>query len=475
MRRRAGGARTLLDAGSAGAQYAGLIVLAALILGSLYAVGVPERVRGKTSSALCRILGSNCPPEDQVRKGLPGNAPRAAGPAIPNSCVVSQDTKSHTSSYKILAVKHAESKSTMVQRNQDGSVAVLNTQQKGTGVDVRGGFGGELNGVGADATAGFSSVPANRTTATMTFPDEATHAWYDRELKKTLAEKDRNIWTLGMTAVPKYSNEEARDRVQREWNRAHPGRPIRRAVLHADGTDSGADADASFGPAKATGSKGSGFYQGTKVDDMGTPDDPKDDETTGYYEMSGYDEGEAGANLPSGHLKEGAGGRVYGRRDSSSFISITSKHGKPATLTVTERRPWVVGAKVGARQAAGKETGTGNRQWTYGGVTSTETVVDLRKHPDVFTKWRAAYATDRGPASMAAYDRAVRAYGSSARTDYRRREFGKGGVSGSATAALELVAGDRAANDDHWDLQDARYRRPGEKAWRPWVACGVKR
>lgn len=50
------------ETGASLVEYAGLIVLAGLILGALVAIGIPGKVEAACSSALCRILGEkNCP------------------------------------------------------------------------------------------------------------------------------------------------------------------------------------------------------------------------------------------------------------------------------------------------------------------------------------------------------------------------------------------------------------------------------
>ena len=49
------------DGGAGVAEYAGLVVLAALILGALYAVGIPSKVETGVGTALCKIMGgSDC-------------------------------------------------------------------------------------------------------------------------------------------------------------------------------------------------------------------------------------------------------------------------------------------------------------------------------------------------------------------------------------------------------------------------------
>lgn len=49
------------DGGAGAAEYAGLIVVAALILGALWSIGVPEKISTHVPPALCRILGGdNC-------------------------------------------------------------------------------------------------------------------------------------------------------------------------------------------------------------------------------------------------------------------------------------------------------------------------------------------------------------------------------------------------------------------------------
>src|SRR5262245_41991863 len=44
------------DTGAGAAEYAGLVVLAALILGALVAAGVPQKVTPRVSAAICEIL-----------------------------------------------------------------------------------------------------------------------------------------------------------------------------------------------------------------------------------------------------------------------------------------------------------------------------------------------------------------------------------------------------------------------------------
>lgn len=78
------------DRGASAAEYAGLIVLAALILGALYATGVVNTVGDRTGQAVCRILRTgNCattrPPRADGNGGptpglLPTAPPRATEP-----------------------------------------------------------------------------------------------------------------------------------------------------------------------------------------------------------------------------------------------------------------------------------------------------------------------------------------------------------------------------------------------------------
>jgi len=53
--------RLRTDSGAGTLEYAGLVVLAAMILGALFATGLPRTLTARTSVALCRILGGrNC-------------------------------------------------------------------------------------------------------------------------------------------------------------------------------------------------------------------------------------------------------------------------------------------------------------------------------------------------------------------------------------------------------------------------------
>lgn len=82
--------RRAADRGASAVEYSGLIVLAALILGALYAIGIPAKVTSSVSTALCEILheSAKCgdsPPkangQPQPRRSDGGqNRPRPADP-----------------------------------------------------------------------------------------------------------------------------------------------------------------------------------------------------------------------------------------------------------------------------------------------------------------------------------------------------------------------------------------------------------
>lgn len=76
------------DRGASAAEYAGLIVLAALILGTLYATGVVDTIGDRTGQAICRILDNGgCATSQPPRAGgnggpTPGLLPTAP-PTVP--------------------------------------------------------------------------------------------------------------------------------------------------------------------------------------------------------------------------------------------------------------------------------------------------------------------------------------------------------------------------------------------------------
>lgn len=89
------------DAGVSVLEYAGLVVLAAVLIGALVATGVPRTVASRTSVALCRILGGrNCgrgsprpraaPSPRPCDRPTPGPtaaaAPVSGRPLVPTSC-----------------------------------------------------------------------------------------------------------------------------------------------------------------------------------------------------------------------------------------------------------------------------------------------------------------------------------------------------------------------------------------------------
>lgn len=76
------------DTGASAIEYAGLIVLAAVLLGGLYATGVTTEVESACKSALCKILGGNCPQETSA-KSAP-NMPYPPGPTGRSSPTPSQ-------------------------------------------------------------------------------------------------------------------------------------------------------------------------------------------------------------------------------------------------------------------------------------------------------------------------------------------------------------------------------------------------
>lgn len=71
------------DRGASALEYAGLIVLAAVILGGLYAIGIPEKVSSGVGTALCRILNEdNCGGRQPSANGSPTSGPgQSSGPA----------------------------------------------------------------------------------------------------------------------------------------------------------------------------------------------------------------------------------------------------------------------------------------------------------------------------------------------------------------------------------------------------------
>lgn len=466
------------DIGATVTEYAGLVVVAALLVGALVAAGVPERLAARTGETICRIFGYACPrhvakPPPAHPPGDPDEPGKKNLAALPNSCVVSQDVKTNTSEWKVVVVKHSHSTATIVLRNRNGSVSVIGNSEGGTGLDLRAGDGVEFGGVGVDATLGASQLLTNRTLGTTTFPSEKAHAWYDKEVKQKQAELMRRYAQAGALIRPGRTRlEEVRDEVQKEWNHAHPDQPIRRSVMHADGVDSNTGLETTFGPAKASYTKTHGIYQGTTVDDMGTPDDRKDDQTTAYYEFSDSDQAEAGTDALGDKISVGPTGRIYGKRESQLRLSVVSQHGKPVQLVQSWRRPWVDGVKGSLKGKKGG-SGSGKGDWSQGGVSTEETVVDLKKHPEVYKQWLGTYLGKRAGESEDAYRRSLKAYGSTTRVDYARHTT-SGGFDGSVTAGLEWAAGGNKKEHDRWDLNSAEYKKPGEDTWRPWVACAKK-
>lgn len=83
MTRRVHG-RSSSERGASLVEYAGLIVLAALILGSLVAIGIPQKVSSGVGSAICRIFDQeNCGKQQPSASGGSPNAPARSNPAQP--------------------------------------------------------------------------------------------------------------------------------------------------------------------------------------------------------------------------------------------------------------------------------------------------------------------------------------------------------------------------------------------------------
>lgn len=69
------------DGGAGMAEYAGLVVLAALILGALVAIGVPSHLEAGVSSAICRVFqGGNCGKPEASGKNPGGQNPGGQNP-----------------------------------------------------------------------------------------------------------------------------------------------------------------------------------------------------------------------------------------------------------------------------------------------------------------------------------------------------------------------------------------------------------
>lgn len=484
------------DSGAAALQYAGLIVLAGLILGSLVAIGLPGKVRVYTRWAICRILGGSCRPPAALPpggSGTPGDqgtpspgpsggsggknppwAPEGGNPvALPNSCAVSQDIKATTTTGKLVLVRATGTTVTVVQLSDDGSVSTIGVKQNGKGLDLHAGIGIGWGTV-ADATIGVSALSSDKAMTVTTFPSERAHAWFDREKKDRMAEKTGNPWTLGLLKSPKYSEEEVTDQLQKEWNAEHPDAPIKRAVMHADGTDNSADADVTFGPLlKANAGVSQAEFAGSRVDDMGTPDDPGDDQTTAVYERWDNLYGEFGSETYGKH-GFGVDGRIYGRRDPVSITAVTYKGNKPIKLDVVSRRQWVAGARLGLHRGKGnpqKGNWAGGRyEWSKGGVSLEETIVDLTEHPEAARQWEAANGPGGGDDAAKALNESLASDGITTRIDYTRRQ-NNSGWAGTIADGLEWASAGHTSVHEEWSLDDAEYRKPGEKEWRPWVTC----
>lgn len=83
MTRRVRG-RSGRERGASLVEYAGLIVLAALILGSLVAIGIPQKVSSGVGSAICRIFDQeNCGKQQPSASGGSPAGPARSGPAQP--------------------------------------------------------------------------------------------------------------------------------------------------------------------------------------------------------------------------------------------------------------------------------------------------------------------------------------------------------------------------------------------------------
>lgn len=84
MTRRANG-RSSGQRGASLVEYAGLIVLAALILGSLVALGIPGKISSGVGSAICRIFDQgNCGKQQPSASGRSPNGPAGTRPAQPS-------------------------------------------------------------------------------------------------------------------------------------------------------------------------------------------------------------------------------------------------------------------------------------------------------------------------------------------------------------------------------------------------------
>lgn len=78
------------DRGASAAEYAGLVVLASVVLGALVSAGIPGKVAGGTGQALCTILHTrDCAPGQAGRTGPanPGTTPEALPSARPSASV----------------------------------------------------------------------------------------------------------------------------------------------------------------------------------------------------------------------------------------------------------------------------------------------------------------------------------------------------------------------------------------------------
>lgn len=490
--------RKAADTGASIVEYAGLIVLAALIVGALVALGLPGRVADGVRDALCQVFEQRrCPVPDAKQK------PALRNPYKPASCLRNQSLAATDHNFKVIAYRRNHNKTTMTQRNSDGSINETTSGTGGNGVDLGGSFGGKVKAdkYGVDLSAGFDVLATSAHSTQLSFkgnrrlgltPDQQRSRYHSTVLQR------RRQLTNELAEDPDRSSDPD---FRRRWNEV-PTDTARELGVHTSvfvggGEDVKIKASGSLDLAGVEGAVEGDQVDGASIDDNGTAD-RRDDITTvkfthtakvsgsGGITASPFPEGKWGAQLPR------AKGNLSGEYSPVTSYQVKFRGGKPTQLVMT--RQVITSAGAGFNYGLGGKHGQGgqNDGQMIGTVSSQNVTVDLTQHPEVYASLRdylnksredpSRHPTGRGKdADKMAHDEAVSkaaarlnnqagSYGQLSQVDYDRK-VRTTGPSGSVSWWVELAAGEWTETNDNWTAKDARYFDRGQGKWVSWPEC----
>lgn len=158
------------ERGEAAISYAAILVLAAALIGVLFASGIVTGFSRDVMTAICRIF--NISDTGCGAAGPPGAAPRPPGQPEMSTCLRLEQSHSSTNNVDLLVYRRREYSGSSVDQYGDGSIVVTTTQGSGNGWGLTAGYGGGFK-IGGVGSAGASTSAAGRSGPASSRPPSA--------------------------------------------------------------------------------------------------------------------------------------------------------------------------------------------------------------------------------------------------------------------------------------------------------------